>query len=122
VTLLSETCLNPHERFSIRNYYVPQTDRYTGLKCGNSVAVRKDIPHTRVNLPPLVSIEATEVCISNGKKEVLLAAVYKLPGRVWSEADVIKNKSLLSVDQDVKNHVWNSSVKFTMCETLGSVG
>jgi hypothetical protein len=35
------------------------------------------------DLPPLVSVEATGVCIPIGNSEVLLAAVYKSPGRAW---------------------------------------
>jgi hypothetical protein len=41
-----------------------------------------------VNLPPLVSVEATAVCIPIGNSEVLLAAVCKSPGRAWSDADI----------------------------------
>jgi hypothetical protein len=43
-----------------------------------AVAVRKGIPHMHVDLPPLVSVEATEVCKPIGNQEILLAAVYKM--------------------------------------------
>jgi hypothetical protein len=80
------------------------------------VAVRKGVPHTYVDLPsPLVLIEAAEMCIPNGNKEILLAAVYKPPGRAWSDADVtgllnLRNKSRLAGDLNAKNPVWNSRV------------
>jgi hypothetical protein len=35
-----------------------------------------------------VSVEATWVCIPIGNSEVLLTAVYKSPGRAWSDADI----------------------------------
>jgi hypothetical protein len=40
-----------------------------------AVTVRKWIPHNHVDLPPLVSVQATGVCIPIGNTEVLLAAV-----------------------------------------------
>jgi hypothetical protein len=43
-----------------------------------------------VDLPPLVSTEVTGVCIPIGNSIVLLAAVYKYPGRAWSDADIIE--------------------------------
>jgi hypothetical protein len=54
-------------------------------------------------LHPLVSIEATGACIPIGNSEVLLAAVYKSPGRAWSDADIIellsfRLKSILAGD------------------------
>jgi hypothetical protein len=72
VTLLSETYLKPHERFFIPNYHIYWTDRFPG---------RKGIPHNHVDLPPLVSLEATGVCIPTANNEILFAAVYKSPGR-----------------------------------------
>jgi hypothetical protein len=41
-----------------------------------------------VDLIPLVSVEATGVCIPIGNREILLAAVYKSPGCTWSYADI----------------------------------
>jgi hypothetical protein len=81
VALFSETHLKPHERFFISNYRFYRTDRYSGRKEGIAVAFRKGIPHNHVNLPPLVSVEATGVCIPVGNSEVLLASVHKSPGR-----------------------------------------
>jgi hypothetical protein len=80
--------VEPHEEFLIPNYHLYRTDRYPGRKGGTAVAVRKGIPHNHVDLPPLVSVEATGVCISIGNSEVLLAAVYKSPFRAWSDADI----------------------------------
>jgi hypothetical protein len=90
VPLLSETHLKPHERYYIPNYHFYHTDCFPGRKGGTAVAVRKGIPHNHVDLPPLVSVEATGVCIPIGNSEVLLEAVYKSPGRAWSDADIIE--------------------------------
>jgi hypothetical protein len=87
MALLSETHLKPHVRFCIPNYHVYKTDRYPGRKDGTAVAIRKGVPHTDVDLAPLVSIEATGVYIPIGNNEVFLAAVYKSPSRAWSDAD-----------------------------------
>jgi hypothetical protein len=76
IVLLSETHLKPHERFFIPNYLYYQTDCFPR---------RKGIPHNLVDLPPLVSTEATRVCIPNGNSEVLLAAVCKSAGHDWND-------------------------------------
>ncbi|PNF35683.1 hypothetical protein B7P43_G17443 [Cryptotermes secundus] len=68
VALFSETHLKPHERFFIPNYYFYRIDRQSGRNGGTAVAVRKGIPHNHVDLPPLVSVEATGVCIPIGLK------------------------------------------------------
>jgi hypothetical protein len=86
--LSAETHLKPHERFSVRNYHIHRTDCHPGLKGGTAIAVGKGILHTHV-APLPVSIKATEICVSIGNKEILLAAVYKTPGPTWSDADVI---------------------------------
>jgi hypothetical protein len=88
VALLSETRLKPHERFFIQNYHFYRTDRLPGRKCGTGVAVRKDTSHNHVDLPPLVWIESTGVCIPIGNSEVLLSAVYKSPGHACNDADI----------------------------------
>jgi hypothetical protein len=61
-----------------------------GLQSVTAVAVRKGIPHNHVDLPPLVSIEATRVCRPIGNSEVLIATVYKSLGRAWIDADIIE--------------------------------
>jgi hypothetical protein len=111
----SETHLKAHERFFILNFHLYRTDRYPGRKGGTAVAVRKGIPHNHVNLPTLVSVEVTGVCIPLAKSEVLLAAVYKSPGRAWSEADITEllsfgPKSILAGDMNAKTPFWKSEV------------
>jgi hypothetical protein len=115
VTLFSETHLKPHERFYIPNYQVYRTDRFPGIKGRTAVAVKKGISHSHVHLPPLNSLEATGVCITIGNSELLLAAVYKSPGRAWRDADIIellnfRRKSVLAGDLNAKHPFWNSSV------------
>jgi endonuclease/exonuclease/phosphatase (EEP) superfamily protein YafD len=69
VALFPETHLKPHERLFIQNYYFYRTDCHPSRKGGTAVAVRKGIPHNHVELPPLVSVEATGVCIPVGNSE-----------------------------------------------------
>jgi hypothetical protein len=80
----------------------------SGLKTGTAFAVRKGIPHNHVCLSPLISIEATGICVPIGNSEVLLAAVYRPPGELRSDAVVInvlnlRNKSPLAGDLNAKN-------------------
>jgi hypothetical protein len=115
VALLSETHLKPQERFSIRNYHIYRNGRHPGAKGGTAVAVRKGIPHSYVDLPPLISIEATGFCIPVCNKEILLAAVYKSPVRDWCDTDIIellnlRNKAVPAGDVNAKHPVWNSQV------------
>jgi exonuclease III len=103
VTLLSEAHLKPHERFFILNYHFCWTDYFQGRKGGTAISVRNGIPHNNVDWHPLVSIEATGVCIQIGNSEVLFAAVYKSPGHAWNDADItelssFRHKSLLAGD------------------------
>jgi hypothetical protein len=53
VALFSDTHLKPHERFYIPNYQVYRTDCFPGIKGGTAVAIKKGIPHSHVDLPPL---------------------------------------------------------------------
>jgi hypothetical protein len=123
VALLSETHLKPHERFFIQNYHFYRTDRFPGRKSGTAVAVRKGIPHNHVDLPPLISIEATGVCILIGNSEILLAYIYKSPGRAWTDADIMKllsfrRKAILAGDLNAKHPFWNSAVSTPSSEKL----
>jgi hypothetical protein len=101
VALFSETRLKPYEIFFISNYHL--TDRDPGGKCGTAVALRRGIPHSYVDLPPLVSVEATRVCIPIGNSEILLASLYEPPDRAWSNADItellsFRRRSILAGD------------------------
>jgi hypothetical protein len=115
VAFFSETHLKPHGRFFILNYHFYRTDHYTGRNGGTAVAVRKDIPQNHVDLPPLVSVEATGVCIPIDNCEELLAAVYKSPGRAWNDVDItellrFRHKFILVGDLNAKHPFWNSAV------------
>jgi hypothetical protein len=106
VVLFTETHLKPHERFFIPNFHFYRTNHYPGTK---------GILHNHEDLPPIVSVVATGVCIPIGNSEVLLAAVYKSPGRAWSDADItelisFRPKSILAGDLNAKNPFWNNTV------------
>jgi exonuclease III len=89
VALLSETHLKPHKRFYVPNYQAYRTNRFLSKKGRTAVAVKKGFPHSHVDLSPLVSIEATGVCIPIGNSELLLSALYKSPGRAWRDTNII---------------------------------
>jgi hypothetical protein len=123
VALFSETHLKPHERYSIQNYHFYRNDRQPGRKGGTAVAVKKGIPHSHVDLPPLISVEATGVYTPIGKREILLAAVYKSPDRTWSDAHIaelvnFRHKCILAGDLNAKHPSWNSAVSNTSGEKL----
>jgi len=73
--------------YSKFSYLSPK--KFLSLKVGTALAVRKGIPHNQVDLPPPVSVEATEPCVPIGSSEILLVLLYKLPGCVWSDADIM---------------------------------
>jgi hypothetical protein len=115
VALLSETHLIPHWRFFIQNYHFYRTDRFPGRKGGTAVAVRKGIPPNHANLPPLVSIEATEDCIPICNSEVLHSAVHTSTAHDCNDADitellVLRHKALMAGDLNAKHPFWNSAV------------
>jgi hypothetical protein len=115
VAVLTETHLKPHMRFCIPNYHIYRNDRLDGNKGGTAVALKKEIPRTYVDLPPLHSLEATGVSIPILHTQMLLASVYKSPLREWRDADMtellnLRTKSILAVDLNAKHPVWNRKV------------
>jgi hypothetical protein len=123
VALFPETYLKPLDRFSIQNYHFYRVDRKPGRKGGTAVPVKKGIPHSHVDLPPLILLEATGVCIPIGNREILLAAVYQSPGRKWIDADIaelknLRHKCILPGHLNAKHPSWNSAVSNTSSEKL----
>jgi hypothetical protein len=123
VALFSETHLKPRERFSIKNYHFYRNDRQPGRKSGTAVAVKKGIPHNLVDIPPLISVEASGVRLSIGNREILPAAVYKSLGLTWSDADSaellnLRHKCILAGDLKAKHPSWNSVVSNPSGEKL----
>jgi hypothetical protein len=112
VTLLSEIYLKPHdEKFFIPNYHFYRTDCFPGRKGRTADVVRNGIPHA--DLPPHVSVDATEFHISIGNSEMPFGAVHKSSGHSWINEDIMKllsfsQKSFLAVDLNVKHPFWNS--------------
>jgi hypothetical protein len=90
-------------RFYIPKYYIYRNVGQDGHKGGTAVAVKKGIPHTHVDVPPLLSVETTGVSISMGHTEKLIVSVYNSPLRAWRDADIaellnLRTKSILEVD------------------------
>jgi hypothetical protein len=68
-------------------------------------------------------LEATGVCIPVGNSELLLAAVYKSPGKAWRDADItelfgFRRKSILAGDLNAKHPFWKSRILKPSCEKL----
>jgi hypothetical protein len=68
-------------------------------------------------------VEATGDCIPIGNREILLADVYKSPGRTWSDADIaellnLRHKCILVGDLNAKHPSWNSSVTIPSGEKI----
>jgi hypothetical protein len=99
--MLSETHFKHQERFFIPNYHFYQTGRFLRRKSLSAVAIRNGIPHNHVDLPPLVSVEATWVCIQIDNSEVLLAAVCKSPDHTWNDADITELLTFSSYWQEI---------------------
>jgi hypothetical protein len=101
--LFSDAHLKRHERFFISNYHFYRTDSHPSGRGGTAVAVRTGVT------------QATGVCIPIGNSEILLASLYKSPGRAWNDADItqllsFRRKSILSGDLNAKRPFWNSTV------------
>jgi hypothetical protein len=115
VALFTETHLKTHLMFYLPDYHIYRNDRLDWNKGGTAVAVKKGIPHTYFELPPLHLLEAAGVSIPIAHTEMLLASVYISPLRAWREADIKKllnrrTKSILAGDLNAKHPVWNSKV------------
>jgi hypothetical protein len=92
------------------------------VKCELPLLLGKASPK-HVDLPPLVLVEATGVCIHIGNREILVAVVYKSPGRTWSDADIaellsLRHKYILAGDLNAKHPSWNSAVSNPSGEKL----
>jgi exonuclease III len=115
VALFSETHLKPQDRVHIQNYHFYRIVHHPERKGGTAVAVSKGIPHRHIDLPPLISVEATGVGIPIGNREILLATIYKSPGHTWNDADITEllsfsHKCILAGDLNAKHPSWNSAV------------
>jgi hypothetical protein len=100
--------------FFTSNYHFYRTNSHPRRKGGTAVAVRRGVPHNHVEMPPLVLLEATGVCIPIGNSEVLLSSVHKSPGSALSD-DITELlsficKSSLTSDLNAKNPFWNSAL------------
>jgi hypothetical protein len=85
--------------------------------------LKNGINQNHADLPPIVSVEATGVCINIGNSEILLAAVYKSPGRACSDSDIIellsfRLKSILVGDLKAEYPFWYSAVSNPSCDKL----
>jgi hypothetical protein len=63
-------------RCCIPNYDIYRTDRQDWQEGGTAIAIKKRIPCTCADIPNLLSVEVTGICIPIENTEILLAAVY----------------------------------------------
>jgi hypothetical protein len=81
----------------------------------NCLCSKRGNPYNHIDLPPLVKLLVTWVCIQTGNIKVLLAAVCKSPGHAWNDTDIteflsFRHKSVLAEDLNAKYPFWNSVV------------
>jgi hypothetical protein len=53
-------------RFYIPKYHINRNDHQMAIRAGTAIAVKKGIPNTHVDLPPILSVEETGVSIPTG--------------------------------------------------------
>jgi hypothetical protein len=87
----------------------------TGIKAELPLQLRETFLHTCADLPPLLSVETTGVCIPTGNTGMFLAAVYTSPQRQWSDTNITElpcfgSKFILATDLIAKHPVWDSEV------------
>jgi hypothetical protein len=113
MALFSETHLKSHMRFYIPYYDIYRTDLDYGHKNETAIAVKKGILHTCTDIPLFLPVDAAGICIPIGNSEMLLAAVYKSPQRLWSDASItellgFRNKFILADNLNAKHPICNS--------------
>jgi hypothetical protein len=67
--------------------------------------IKKYTLHLCVELSPLLSVEAAEICIPTGNIEALLIAVYESPQRLWWQTSQLigcRSKSIMVGDLNAK--------------------
>jgi hypothetical protein len=102
-------------RFYMANYDFYRTEREDGNKGATASSINNGIPHTCVDLPPLLSIETTGVSMPIGNIAIFLVVVYKSPQRLWSDTDItellgFRNKSILADELNARDPVSNSKL------------
>ena len=60
IALFSETFLKATHHFKLRNYLIYRKDRPT-RGGGTAVAIKREIPHDHIDLPPLLHFEGTGI-------------------------------------------------------------
>lgn len=113
ICLLNETHLKPFQTFKIQNYLIYRNDREPGRGGGTAIVIKQGIPHKRLHLPPLLSLEASGVVVPINNVETLFAAVYKPPDRLLAVHDItelstLTNKCILAGDLNAKHTAWHS--------------
>jgi hypothetical protein len=85
-SILGDTSDTTYEVLHSKLSYISERS-LNGNKGRSVIVVKKGIPHTYVDQPPLLSLEAAGFSIPTGLTEMLLASVYKSPlehGETWT--------------------------------------
>lgn len=117
VVLLGETWLRPELTFRIPNFTVYRRDEISPAGRayrGTAVAVRRDVIHTELPLPPFVETRSIGVEVSMGSRELRLFAAYRPPGAFRHPQDLYNifdgdSPTLLAGDLNAKNTAWGST-------------
>lgn len=89
-----------------------------GQKADLLLQLKREWLHTDcVNVPPVISVEVTGVCVRTGKSEILLAAIYRSQCRRRRNTIVIqllgfRNVCVQAWDLHAKYLVWNIHFRF----------
>ena len=125
VLLLQETWLKPGNQFSLKHYHIYRDDRQpqVGVKGGTAIAVRKNIPHTRIPTPPLHSLEATTIEIGTPTGPLTITSAYKRPKVPLNTADLDSllspsSKTIIAGDLNCKHRSWGCKTQNTCGSTL----
>lgn len=110
-------------RFYLPSGHFHRTYHFLIRNGGNAVALGKGILRQHVDLPPLVSEDATGIHTPIGNSEVLSAIVCKSSCHSWSDANrhSFRHKSLMANYLNAKHPFETVHIKSFWRETIGFI-
>lgn len=118
IGLLQETHLRPTHSFKLAGHYIYRTDsprQSAKARGGTAIIVNSSIKHHEIDLPPLLSIEATGVEVQTPTGPLRLISAY-IPPRMKLDTDELASllnsplPTIIAGDLNAKNKAWNSAV------------
>jgi len=114
VAAVSETKLQPKNRFSIPGYKVYRLDR-NRFGGGVMLLVNSNLHHDSFPLPPMTGLDATAVCLQlQNHNKLILASAYLPPSTTLSPLDLeaiftSQDAVILTGDLNCKHAIWNNT-------------